>query len=202
MKQIFLKSATIILFLSLIIVYIAFRSGYFGGKKSTVPVSPNGSALNNQTPYIKDSNYVKRKMDSATFAIISSKSMNISPEISYFIKSMNVFPETNDLINSMNKPYVVSELIKSLGSFDYKPVSLNRDSINLINKTNTVKVEYNWIDSLLLKPYKRDFNLPIGTTKVNTSSSKLSSSKSLIMSSEIIEVLKKDTTDKDSIIKK
>ncbi|PKL81058.1 MAG: hypothetical protein CVV25_01075 [Ignavibacteriae bacterium HGW-Ignavibacteriae-4] len=80
MKQIIIKSATIILFLSLITIFIAFRSGYFGGKKSSVPVSPNGSALNNQTKNSQRDTIKKNN-------IIKISKANIAKEESQFLKN-------------------------------------------------------------------------------------------------------------------
>ena len=48
MKDIIIKSSTLMLFVSLLVGFVSYRSGYWGGTKSSYPVSPNGSALNNQ----------------------------------------------------------------------------------------------------------------------------------------------------------
>lgn len=48
------------MFSTLLITFVAYRSGYLGGLKSTYPVSPNGSALNNQTDTIPKNDSIKR----------------------------------------------------------------------------------------------------------------------------------------------
>ena len=48
MKNKIVKGITLIMFSTLILGFVAFRSGSFGGQKVSYSVSPNGSALNNQ----------------------------------------------------------------------------------------------------------------------------------------------------------
>ena len=60
MKRKIIKGITLTLFLTLIGSFVAYRSGYFGGMKSTYPVSPNGSALNNQLDTIPQKDSTKR----------------------------------------------------------------------------------------------------------------------------------------------
>ena len=52
MQKNILKGSTLLLFFSLIIVFVTFRSGFFSDLKTSYPSSPNGSALNNQTDSI------------------------------------------------------------------------------------------------------------------------------------------------------
>ena len=52
MQKNILKGSTLLLFFSLIIVFVTFRSGFFGDSNTSYPSSPNGSALNNQTDSI------------------------------------------------------------------------------------------------------------------------------------------------------
>ncbi|MBI1287776.1 MAG: hypothetical protein GC178_09375 [Flavobacteriales bacterium] len=47
MKSNIIKGITLFLFSTLIIAFVAYRSGYFGGPRTSHPVSPNGSALSN-----------------------------------------------------------------------------------------------------------------------------------------------------------
>jgi hypothetical protein len=55
-----IKGITITMFSVLIISFVAYRSGYLGGLKSSYPVSPNGSALNNQTDSIPENDSLIR----------------------------------------------------------------------------------------------------------------------------------------------
>ena len=52
MKNKTIKGITLTMFLTLIISFVAYRSGYFGGLRSTYSISPNGGALNTQTDTI------------------------------------------------------------------------------------------------------------------------------------------------------
>lgn len=45
MKNQIIKGFTLVFFSSLIVGFVAFRSGFWGGNKSTHPGSPNGSVL-------------------------------------------------------------------------------------------------------------------------------------------------------------
>ncbi|MDC8003656.1 hypothetical protein POV27_06305 [Aureisphaera galaxeae] len=74
MKNKIIKVATLTLFSSLIIGFVAFQSGYFGGKKSSVSGSPNGSTLINQADTIQKVDSIKWKK---SFLISSSKSFVI-----------------------------------------------------------------------------------------------------------------------------
>jgi hypothetical protein len=60
MKSKIIKGITLTMFSVLIISFVAFRSGYLGGLKSTYPVSPNGRALNNQTDTIPINDSLKK----------------------------------------------------------------------------------------------------------------------------------------------
>jgi hypothetical protein len=71
MKNIIVKGITLILFSTLIIGFVAYRSGYFGGQKSSYSISPNGGALNNQTDTIPKTDSLKvLKMMSSSKSII------------------------------------------------------------------------------------------------------------------------------------
>ena len=60
MKSKIIKGITITIFSTLIISFVAYRSGYLGGLKSIYPVSSNGSALNDQTDTIPINDSLKR----------------------------------------------------------------------------------------------------------------------------------------------
>ncbi len=77
MKSKIVKGGTVTLFMSLIIVFVAYRSGYLGGLKSTYSVSPNGSALHNQTDTIskKDSLQRMQMMSSSKVLILRDHSI-------------------------------------------------------------------------------------------------------------------------------
>ncbi len=45
MKNIFLKSITLIVFISLVAVFVAYKSGYLGQKGTSIFLSPNGSTI-------------------------------------------------------------------------------------------------------------------------------------------------------------
>lgn len=60
MKNKIVKGITVSLFLNLIISFVAYRSGYLGGIRSTYSGSPNGSVLNNQIDTIPNSDSLKR----------------------------------------------------------------------------------------------------------------------------------------------
>ncbi|MCX2745320.1 hypothetical protein OO013_15690 [Mangrovivirga sp. M17] len=60
MKSSIIKGITLLMFSSLIISFVAYKSGYLGGLKSTYQVSPNGSALNNQTGTVPGDDSLKR----------------------------------------------------------------------------------------------------------------------------------------------
>lgn len=75
MKSKIIKGITITLFSTLIISFVAYRSGYLGGLKSTSSVSPNGNSLNNQTDTIPKNDSLKRiqMMSSSKVLILSDR---------------------------------------------------------------------------------------------------------------------------------
>ncbi|MCB0515678.1 MAG: hypothetical protein R2798_07090 [Chitinophagales bacterium] len=64
MKNKIVKALTLTMFSTLIIAFVAYKSGYFGGPKSIYSVSPNGSALNNSVNTIlkQDTSYKQVRM--------------------------------------------------------------------------------------------------------------------------------------------
>ncbi len=80
MKSEIIKGITIIMFSTLIISFVAYRSGYLGGLKSTYQVSPNGSALNNQTDTLSITDSIKRieMMSSSKVVIILDHSFEVT----------------------------------------------------------------------------------------------------------------------------
>lgn len=80
MKRKIIKGMTITMFSTLIISFVAYRSGYLGGLKSTYPFSPNGSALNNQADTIPTKDSTKRieMISSSKFLILRDHPTQIS----------------------------------------------------------------------------------------------------------------------------
>ena len=80
MKNKIVKGITVTLFSILIISFVAYRSGYLGGLKSTYSGRPNGSVLNNQRDTIPKNDSLKRleMMSSSKVLILRDHSLEIS----------------------------------------------------------------------------------------------------------------------------
>lgn len=82
MKNKIVKGITVTLFSTLIISFVAYRSGYLGGLKSAYSGSPNGSALNSQTDTIPENDSLKRLE-----VMSSSKDLMFSDSVLKIIES-------------------------------------------------------------------------------------------------------------------
>ncbi len=89
MKNKIIQGITLTVFSALIISFVAFRSGYFGGLKSTYPVSPNGSALNNQTDAKNDSTENMEMIPSSKVIILRDHPVPIELDDSNDVKEVD-----------------------------------------------------------------------------------------------------------------
>ncbi len=96
-----IKGITLTLFSTLILMFVAYRSGYFGGMKSSFSASPNGSALYNQVDTIPKGDTLNKIelisaskemiiIDPATFADSSKAKPDTDLKIHHLIHSSKV----------------------------------------------------------------------------------------------------------------
>lgn len=80
MKNKIIKGITLALFSTLIIGFIAYRSGYIGNKTSSFSTSPNESTQNNQSDTIQKTDSI------VTIDMISSSKSVVLRDISFSLK--------------------------------------------------------------------------------------------------------------------
>ena len=133
MKNI-LKGSVLLLFSTLIIGFVALRSGFFGNSKMAYPSSPNGSSLNNQTDslYQFDSSevYEIEMMPSSKMLIINDVDL---PQ-SLFADSIDVKIDSSikDTTFKVNRMMVGSKFSVMMEPEDLKilqPDSLKTDTL-------------------------------------------------------------------------
>ena len=80
MKNKIVKGITVTLFLTLITSFVAYRSGFLDGLKSTYSVRPNGSVLKSQTDTISKNDSLKKLeiMSSSKVLILRDHHLEIS----------------------------------------------------------------------------------------------------------------------------
>ena len=80
MKNKIVKGITVTLFLTLITSFVAYRSGFLDGLKSTYSVRPNGSVLKSQTDTIPKNDSLKKleKMSSSKVLILRAHHLEFS----------------------------------------------------------------------------------------------------------------------------
>lgn len=117
MKSQIIKGLTLILFSSLIIAFVAFRSGFFGGNKSTLLESPNGSTLNNQIDSVPRTDSLKtiQMMSSSKVLILRDHSVQVEDSIRLKPDSSNkVNPhiyssKSGIILNSKDLNYIIPD---------------------------------------------------------------------------------------------
>lgn len=124
MKNKLVKGFTLALFISLIIGFVTYRSGFLGGEKSNYPVSPNGSPLNNQTDSIPYKDTLIRKLIPSSKVIIlkdesSKEKKERNPYLDSLLKNKSLISGSKSAI--MIKP---EDLVTSIQD------SIAKDTLN------------------------------------------------------------------------